>query len=92
MKEVIQSAKVRQTCNMSRYTRGLTIYLDVQELVASLGDPLGSQSDNDPVQSRTLETGNDDAVSRAIYISTALYIGLVWSHNRCLRSVVATTN
>lgn len=43
--------------------------VDVQELVASLGEPLGSQSDADSVQSRSLETDDDDAVSRASYIS-----------------------
>ncbi|KAF8505702.1 hypothetical protein F5888DRAFT_1604130 [Russula emetica] len=40
---------------------GNAISEDVQELVASLGEPLGSQSDADSVQSRSLETGGDDA-------------------------------
>ncbi|KAF8484833.1 hypothetical protein DFH94DRAFT_716365 [Russula ochroleuca] len=40
---------------------GNAISEDVQELVASLGEPLGSQSDIDSVQSRSLETDVDNA-------------------------------
>lgn len=40
------------------------IQLEVQELVASLGDPLASYSNNDTVQSSSLERDdNDNAVS-----------------------------
>ncbi len=49
------------------------VHADVQELLASLGEPLGSQSDSDTVQSRSLERDDDDAVSHAVYVPTALY-------------------
>ncbi|KAI0004943.1 hypothetical protein BJV74DRAFT_315564 [Russula compacta] len=39
---------------------GNAISEDVQELVASLGDPLSSQPDNDTVQSSSLERDGDD--------------------------------
>jgi hypothetical protein len=51
---------------------GPDIRVDVQELVASLGEPLGSQSDTDTVRSRSLgREDNDNAVSRAVYMPTA---------------------
>jgi protein ECT2 len=42
------------------------IQADVQELLESLGEPLGSQSDTDTVQSRSVEKGDDDSVSYEI--------------------------
>ena len=42
----------------------INIQLEVQELVASLGDPLVSYSNNETVQSSSLERDdNDNAVS-----------------------------
>lgn len=49
------------------------VHADVQDLLASLGEPLGSQSDSDTVQSRPLERDEDDTVSHAVYVPTALY-------------------
>jgi hypothetical protein len=36
-----------------------------------LGEPLGSQSDIDTVQSKSVEKGDDDSVSYAIYVPNA---------------------
>jgi hypothetical protein len=68
------------------------LHVDVQELLASLGEPLGSQSDSDTVQSRSLERDDDDAVSHAVYVPTALYTRPVCHYRPCYPSFNAATN
>jgi hypothetical protein len=49
--------------------------LEVQELVASLGEPLASYSDNDTVQSSSLERDDDDnAVSTTTRSYSPLWV------------------
>ena len=71
-------------CDVERF------YADVQELLASLGEPLGSEPDTDTVQSGSLERGDDDAVSRAVPASPRP--PPCWHYEPCFRSFNAATN
>jgi protein ECT2 len=65
--------------SLSKSACGCNIQSDVQELVASLGEPLCLQSDNNMVQSRPLEMDdNDNAVSPSVYFYSALWMAPVF--------------